>query len=160
MQSKLGYFKNIKRAKASYRADFLAKTSPNNIWTAKQLVAPRKTPWDPSLPDASRLVRMNKSATRLLLPRQGPYAEQRSPDEEPLGCPPHRRGDLTRALQIFPLLGLRPRRDPLLRVEKAQSYQSLEYPRTPLPLGGVRLPPPITENCKRGGPGQAWQGLL
>jgi len=52
-QSKLGYFKSIKRAKASYRADFLAKASPNNIWTAKQLVAPRKTPRFPSLPDAS-----------------------------------------------------------------------------------------------------------
>jgi len=30
-QSKLGYFKAIKRAKAFYWADFLAKTSPNNI---------------------------------------------------------------------------------------------------------------------------------
>jgi len=33
-QSKLGYFNVIKRAKAIYWADFLAKTSPNNIWTA------------------------------------------------------------------------------------------------------------------------------
>jgi len=41
-RSKLGYFKAIKRAKASYRADFLATTAVNNIWTAKQLVAPRK----------------------------------------------------------------------------------------------------------------------
>jgi len=39
-QSKLGYFKSIKRAIASYWGDFLAKASPNNIWTAKQLVAP------------------------------------------------------------------------------------------------------------------------
>jgi len=30
-QSKLGYFKAIKRAKAAYWADFLAKTSPDNI---------------------------------------------------------------------------------------------------------------------------------
>jgi len=42
--SKLSYFKAIKKAKASYWADFFAKTSSNNIWTAKQLVARRKTP--------------------------------------------------------------------------------------------------------------------
>jgi len=47
--------------KASYWADFLAKTSPNNIWTAKQLVAPRKTPRFPSLPDASGPVAINKA---------------------------------------------------------------------------------------------------
>jgi len=46
-QSKLGYFKAIKKAKASYWADCLAKTSPNNIWAAKQLVAPRKTRGSP-----------------------------------------------------------------------------------------------------------------
>jgi len=51
--SKLGYFKAIKRAKASYWADFLAKTSPNTIWTAKQLVTLRKTLRFPSLPEAS-----------------------------------------------------------------------------------------------------------
>jgi len=50
--SKLVYFKAIKRAKATYWADFLAKTCPNNIWTAKHLVAQRKTPRFPSLPDA------------------------------------------------------------------------------------------------------------
>jgi len=49
---KLGYFKAIKRAKPSYWADFVAKISANNIWTAKQLVARRKTPRFPSLPDA------------------------------------------------------------------------------------------------------------
>ena len=34
-QAKLGYFKAIKKAKASDWSDFLAKTSPNNVWTAK-----------------------------------------------------------------------------------------------------------------------------
>ena len=58
-QSKLGYFKAIKRAKATYWADFLTKTTPNNIWTAKQLVAPRKTPRFLSLPDASNPVAVN-----------------------------------------------------------------------------------------------------
>jgi len=33
-QSKLGYFKAINSAKASYWTDFLARTSPDNIWTA------------------------------------------------------------------------------------------------------------------------------
>jgi len=59
--SKLGYFKAIKRAKASYWADFLPKTSPHNIWTAKRLVAPRKTPRFPSLPDASNPVAINSA---------------------------------------------------------------------------------------------------
>jgi len=39
-QAKLAHLKSIMRANAFYRADFLAKASPNNIWTAKQLVAP------------------------------------------------------------------------------------------------------------------------
>jgi len=59
--SKLGYFKAIKRATDSYWADFLAKTSPNNVWTAKQLVAPRKTPRFPSLPDPSDPVAINNA---------------------------------------------------------------------------------------------------
>ena len=40
--SKLGYFKAIKRAKASYWSDFLARTTPQNIWTAKQYVPPER----------------------------------------------------------------------------------------------------------------------
>jgi len=67
-QSKLGYFKAINRAKASYWAYFLAKTSPNNIWTAKQLVAPRKTPRFPSLPDASDPVAVNKALLDYFFP--------------------------------------------------------------------------------------------
>jgi len=71
-QAKLGYFKSIKRAKASYWADFLAKTSPNNIWTAKQLVAPRKTPRFPSLPDASGPVAINKPLLDHFFPPKDP----------------------------------------------------------------------------------------
>ena len=50
--SRLGYFKAIKRAKGSYWSNFLARTTPQNIWTAKQYVAPRKTPRFPTLPGA------------------------------------------------------------------------------------------------------------
>ena len=50
--SKLGYFKAIKRAKGSYWANFLVKTTPQNIWTTKQYVGPQKTPCFPSLPGA------------------------------------------------------------------------------------------------------------
>jgi len=60
-QSTLAYFTAIKRVKASYWADFRAKTSPDNIWTAKQLVAPRKTPRFSSLPDASGPVAINNA---------------------------------------------------------------------------------------------------
>jgi len=71
-KSKLGYFKPVKRAKASYWADFLAKTSPNNIWTAKQLVAPRKTPRFPSLPDASNPVAINTALLDHFFPPKDP----------------------------------------------------------------------------------------
>ena len=71
-QAKLGYFKAIKRAKATYWADFLAKTSPDNIWTAKQMVAPRKTPRFPSLPDASDPVAINNALLNHLFPPKNP----------------------------------------------------------------------------------------
>ena len=70
--SKIGSFKAIKRAKATYWADFLAKTSPNNIWTAKQLVAPRKTPGFLSLPDAQDPVAVNNALLRHFVPPKDP----------------------------------------------------------------------------------------
>ena len=87
-QSKLGYFKSIKRAKASYWADFLAKTSPNNIWTAKPLVAPRKTPRFPSLPDAAGPVGINKALLDHVFPPKDPLPSRgrlkRNPSAAPL----------------------------------------------------------------------------
>ena len=71
-QSKLGYFKAIKRAKASYWADFLAKISANNIWTAKQLVAPRKTTRFPSRPDPSNPVAINNTLLDHFFPPKDP----------------------------------------------------------------------------------------
>ena len=71
-QSKLGCFKSIKKAKACYWADFLAKASPNTIWTAKQLVAPRKIPRFPSLPDASGPVAINKALLDHFFPHKNP----------------------------------------------------------------------------------------
>jgi len=87
-QSKLGYFKAIKRPKASYRADFVTKTSPNNIWTAKQLVATRKTPGFPSLPDASDTVMINKALLDHFFPPKDPLPGRgrlrRNPSAVPL----------------------------------------------------------------------------
>ena len=71
-QAKLGYFKAIKRAKATYSADFLAKTSPDNIWRAKELVAPRKTPRFPSLPDATDPVAINDVLLNHFFPPKNP----------------------------------------------------------------------------------------
>jgi len=71
-QSKLGYFKAIKRAKASYWANFLAKTSPNNIWIAKQLGAPRKTPRFPFFLDTSDPVAINNSLLGHFFPPNDP----------------------------------------------------------------------------------------
>ena len=88
-QSKLAYFKAIKRAKASYWADFLAKTSPKNIWTVQQLVAPRKTPRFPSLPDASDQVAINNALLGHFSPPQRPTSQQMTPSEKPLGHPPY-----------------------------------------------------------------------
>ena len=40
--SRQGYFKAIKRAKNSHWTDFLARTTPHNIWTAKKFVTRAK----------------------------------------------------------------------------------------------------------------------
>jgi len=45
-------------------------------------------------------------------------------------------------------------------MEKCQPYQPHNHPGTPLPPGGLRLPPPLVKNRQWGGSGQAWQGLL
>ena len=59
--SRQGYFKAIKKAKNSHWSDFLAKTTPQNILTAKKFVAPRKTPRFPDLPGADSPVEINKA---------------------------------------------------------------------------------------------------
>ena len=59
--SRNGYFKAIRRAKASYLSSFLAKTTPQNIWTAKKFVSPRKTYRFPSLPEADSPVTINQA---------------------------------------------------------------------------------------------------
>ena len=66
--SKLGYFKAIKRARASYWADFLARTTPQNIWTAKQYVAPRKTPRFLTLPGADTPTTINDALLHHFFP--------------------------------------------------------------------------------------------
>src|SRR6195952_2074610 len=70
--SRRGYFKAIKRAKALYWADFLAKTTPHNIWTAKQLVAPRKNPEFPTIPEADSSGGVNKALLGHLCPPRPP----------------------------------------------------------------------------------------
>ena len=86
--SRQGYFKAIKKAKNSHWADFLAKTTPHNIWTAKKFVAPRKTPHFPELPGANSLVEINKAllnhffTPKLELPLRGRL--RRNPSAVPL----------------------------------------------------------------------------
>jgi len=86
-QSKLGYFKAIKRAKASYWADFLAKTSPNNIWTANPLGAPRKTPRFPSLPESSDPVAINNAFLDHFFPPKDPLPSRGSLRRNPSATP-------------------------------------------------------------------------
>ena len=66
--SRQGYFKVIKQAKNSHWADFLAKTTRHNIWTAKQFVAPRKTPRFPDLPGADSPVEINEALLHHFFP--------------------------------------------------------------------------------------------
>ena len=86
-QSKVVYFKSIKRVKASYWTDFLAKTSPNNIWMAQQLVALRKTPRFPSLPDASGPVAINKALLAYFFPPKDTLPSRGRLKKNPLAAP-------------------------------------------------------------------------
>jgi len=86
-QAKLGYFKAIKRAKATYWADFLERTSPNNIWTAKQLVAPRKTPRFHSLPDATDPVAINNALLNHFFPHKDPLPSRGRLTKNPSASP-------------------------------------------------------------------------
>ena len=86
--SRNGYFKPIKRAKATYSSSFLAKTTPQNIWTAKKFVSPRKTPRFPSLPEAYSPVAINQALlNHFFPPRPAPPGRGRlasHPSHEPL----------------------------------------------------------------------------
>ena len=53
--------KVIKRARATYWSAFLARTTPQDIWTAKKFVAPRKTPRFPALPGADTPASINSA---------------------------------------------------------------------------------------------------
>jgi len=86
-QSKLGYFKAIKKAKASYWADFLEKTSPNTIWTDKQLVAARKTPRFPSLAYASSPVAINNALLDHFSPPKDPLPDRGRLRKNPSAAP-------------------------------------------------------------------------
>ena len=59
--SRQGYFNAIKKAKNSHWTDFLASTTPHNIWTAKKFVTPRKTPSFPDLPGTNSPVEINQT---------------------------------------------------------------------------------------------------
>ena len=87
-QSKLGHFKAIKGAKASSWADFLAKASPNNIWTAKQLYAPRKTLRFRSISDSSNPVAINNALPDHFFPPKKPPSStgriKKNPSATPL----------------------------------------------------------------------------
>ena len=86
-QSKLGYFKDLKRVKASCWADLLAKTTPNNIWAAKELVASRKTPRFPSLPDASGPGAINQALLDHFFPPRRPLPSRGRLSKNPSAVP-------------------------------------------------------------------------
>ena len=76
--SRQGYFKGIKKAKNSHWSDFLARTTPHNIWTAKKFVTPRKIPRFPDLPGANSPVEINKALLDHFFPLK--------PELPPRGC--------------------------------------------------------------------------
>ena len=66
--SRQGYFMAVKKAIKFHWADLLAQTTPHDIWTAKKLVAPRKTPRFPELPGAESPVEINKALLNHFFP--------------------------------------------------------------------------------------------
>ena len=71
--SKLGYLKASKRAKGSYWSNFLTRTTPQNIWSAKQYLDTRKTPRFPTLPGADTPTSINDALLQhFFLPKPPP----------------------------------------------------------------------------------------
>ena len=70
--SRLGYFKTIKCAKSLYWSEFLARTSPQNIWTSKQYVTLRKTPRFLTLPGADSPTAINSALLEHFYPPKPP----------------------------------------------------------------------------------------
>ena len=87
-QSRLGYSKGIKRAKAVYWSDFLAKTSSNNLSTANQCVIISKTPRFPSLPGISDPVSINKAPLDYFFPHKDPLPQRDRRSRDPSPPPP------------------------------------------------------------------------
>ena len=76
--SKNGYFRAIKRARATYWSAFLARTTPQDVWTAKKFVAPRKTPRVPALPGADTPASINTALLdHFFPPRPAVYSRGR-----------------------------------------------------------------------------------
>jgi len=136
------------------------KTSPNNLWTAKQLVGLRNTPRFPSLPDATDPVAINNALLGHFFPPKDPLPNRGLLAKNPSANP------LTKEVIRFALSKSSPSSAPgpdgvpYSVWKKCKPHQPCHHPRTLLPPGAVRIPPPIPENRQRSCPGEAWQALL
>src|SRR5207253_5036195 len=59
--SKSGYFKAIKRTKNAYWSSFLARATPQSLWTAKKLALGKTPTRFPNIPDADTPEKINST---------------------------------------------------------------------------------------------------
>ena len=104
--SRNGYFKSIKRERATYWLSLLARTTPQNIWTAKKFVVPRKTPRFPALLGANLPASINHALLDQFFPPRPtpPPVGQAGPSRNPR--PPHEGRNLPTFGKILPLLSI------------------------------------------------------
>ena len=67
--------------------DFLARTTPQNIWTAKKFVTPRKTPRFPDLPGANSQVEINEALLNHFFPPKPELPTRGRLHRHPSGVP-------------------------------------------------------------------------
>ena len=90
--SRQGYFKAIKTAKNSHWTDFLARTTPRNIWTAKKFVTPRRPRNSLTSPELAHRWRSTKPSWTISSPRNpGSQRGAASTDTPQLSLSPGRK---------------------------------------------------------------------
>ena len=150
--SQTGYFKAIKRAKGSYWSSFLARTTPQNIWTAKQYIGPQKDPPLPVAPRGGLPVGDQQRPPQTLLP------PQTRPCSKGKTLPLHRcyptilRRNQSGPQQKLSLFSPRPGWHSLWRLEEGRRHKPRHPSGPPGPPRYLRISPPLPQAHERGGP--------
>lgn len=154
-QSGLGYFKAIKKHKASYWADFLMKTTPLNRWIAKQFVAPRMTSKFPPLSGATDLVSINRASLNQCFPPEDPLPPRGRLARDP-SAPLLTSDEIKHVLsKSSPSSTPGAGGIPYSIMEKGNPPQPDDPPGPRLAPGSLRVPTPQAERYKWRNPGQS-----